>query len=110
MSELVQRLATGRHQVEVSLRPQKTIGALKECLDRGYVHVKFTETRGGTELGIALDRERSRLNEADFDAATGSVTLVGRLSLDFVPVTCVADIDLATLAGHGHLEIESAAV
>jgi hypothetical protein len=105
MSDLVTQLANGRHPIEVSLRPNRTVAALKECLDRGYVHVKFTGTRGGTELGVPVDRERSRLNEADLDAGSGSLTIVGRLSLDFVPVTCVATIDVATLTGAGHLEL-----
>ena len=50
MDELVARLSAGDHPVEASLRPEKTIKALKECIDRGYVHIKFTETEGGTEL------------------------------------------------------------
>ena len=59
MDELVARLSAGDHPVEASLRPEKTIKALKECIDRGYVHIKFTETEGGTELGLKLDRQVS---------------------------------------------------
>jgi hypothetical protein len=105
MSELVKNLTTGTHRVEVALRPTRTVTALKECVDRGWVQVKFTETRGGTELGVPLDPERTQLSEADFAHGTGSITIVGRLSLDWVPLTCVATIDLSTLNGTGHLEI-----
>jgi len=105
MSELVKRLAEGSHPVEASLRPNRTVRALKECLDRGYVHVKFTGTRGGTELGVAVDRQRTATTGADFESGSGRVTIIGNLSLDFVPVTCVAEIDLATLSGTGHLEV-----
>ncbi|UCE20075.1 MAG: MbtH family NRPS accessory protein [Gemmatimonadota bacterium] len=103
---LVQRLSKGDHPVEASLRPEKTVHAFKESIDRGYVHIKFTGTRGGTELGFRLDAEATDLGQADFDTHTGSVHLVGSLTLDYVKVRCVADVDLSTLAGKGHLEIE----
>lgn len=105
MSDLVQRLSSGRHPVEVSLRPERTTKALKDCLDRGFVHIKFVNTRGGTELGMPVDRALSDLSGADAEYATGHVTIVGALKLDFVKVRCVADIDLPALAGEGHLEV-----
>ena len=103
MDELVARLSAGDHAVEASLRPEKTIKELKECIDRGYVHIKFTETEGGTELGLKLDRQVSDLSKADFDTETGNVHLVGNLTLNYVKAQCVADIDLKTLEGKGYL-------
>ena len=100
---LVDRLSKGRHPVESSLRPAKTAQALKERIDLGYVHIKFTETRGGTELGVRLDREATDLSRADFENQTGAVHLEGELTLDYVKVRCIADIDLQTLNGQGHL-------
>lgn len=102
MSELVQKLSNVEQPVEISLRPERNIKVLKECIDRGYVHVKFTETKGGTELGIRLDRDASNLN-ADFDKGVGKITLVGGLTLDYVKVQCVAEIDLSSLSGKGRL-------
>ena len=104
MSDLVQRLSEGRHPVEISLRPERTVTAFKEALDRGYVHVKFTGTRGGTELGVPVDRERTDTSAADFEQGTGSATVAGELTLDYVKVLCVATVDLATLSGEGHLQ------
>ena len=104
MNDLVRRLSEGRHPVEISIRPERSVKALKECVDRGYVHVKFTNTRGGTELGVPLDRTRTDLRGADFEQGAGRITLVGALSLDYVKVRCVAEIDLASLAGQGQLE------
>jgi hypothetical protein len=104
MNELVQRLSQGDHPVEASLRPEKTVAALKESIDREYVHIKFTNTQGGTDLGVRLDREASNFNTADFEQQKGKVHLVGNLTLNYVKVRCVADIDLETLAGVGHLE------
>jgi len=66
--------------------------------------VKFTETKGGTELGFKVDKEASDLNAANFDERTGTVRVVGGLTLDHVKVRCVAEIDLKTLEGQGHLE------
>ena len=103
--DLVGTLCKGDHPVEVSLHPEKTVEAFKECIDRGYVPIKFTDTRGGTELGIRPDLGVSDLRRADFEKRLGKVRLVGVLTLNFVKVRCVAEIDLATLAGQGHLEV-----
>lgn len=102
-NELVNRLSEGDHAVEASLRPEKTVQILKERIDMGHVHIKFTETRGGTELGVRLDRDACDLSKADFDAGQGTVHLEGTLTLNYVPVRCIADIDLASLEGKGHL-------
>ena len=103
--DLVPRLSEGDHVVEVGLRGEnRSCKALKEVIDRGYVHIKFTETRGGTELGVRLDQGATDLSQADFDNASGIAHLVGNLTLNYVKVQCVADIDLQTLSGKGHLE------
>ncbi|NMG08633.1 MbtH domain protein [Brasilonema sp. UFV-L1] len=104
MNELVQRLSQGEHPVEASLRPEKTAAALKESIERGYVHIKFMNTRGGTDLGVRLDPEASNFSKADFENKKGQAHIVGNLSLNYVKVRCIADIDLATLEGKGHLE------
>lgn len=101
MNELVQRLSEGSHKLAADR--YKTAADLKERIDRGFVLVKFTGTRGGTELGMQLDPAETRTDGADFVAGTGRVRLVGELTLNYVKVRCVADLDLATLAGEGHL-------
>ncbi len=103
MNELVQRL-TKDQPVVASLRPEPTLEAFKAAIDRGYVHVLFTETRGGTELGVRLDPAHSDLSGADFEHRTGSVKVGGELILDYTRVRCHATIDLATLRGTGRLE------
>lgn len=104
MNDLVQRLTEEQHVI-ASLRPEATVQAFKEALDRRYVHIKFTQTRGGTELGVPLDEQASDLAGADFDNATGTVKVVGDLTLDYVKVRMHAAIDLATLEGKGRLEV-----
>ncbi|MBE9216530.1 MbtH domain protein [Plectonema cf. radiosum LEGE 06105] len=105
MNELVQKLSQGSHPVEASIKPEKTVTAFKESIDRGYIHIKFTNTQGGTELGIKFDRDASDLSAANFEQKTGIVHVVGNLTLNYVPVKCIADIELETLTGKGHLEI-----
>jgi len=104
MNELVQRLLEKEHAIEASLRPEKTVTAFKECIDRGYVQIKFTNTKGGTDLGARLDPQASNFDKADFENQKGLVHIVGNLTLNYVKVKCIADIDLATLNGQGYLE------
>jgi hypothetical protein len=96
---------TEEQHVVASLRPEATVQAFKEALDRRYVHIKFTETRGGTELGVPLDEAASDLTGADFENGRGSVRVVGELTLDYVKVRLHATVDLATLEGTGRLEV-----
>lgn len=100
---LVDRLCEGDHPVEVGLRPERTVTLFKEAIDRNYVHIKFTNTRGGTELGVRLDHEACDFSEADFENGTGKVHVEGGLTLDYVKVRLIADIDLPSLEGKGHL-------
>lgn len=100
---LVDKLCEGDHPVEVGLRPERTTKLFKEAIDRNYIHIKFTKTKGGTELGFRLNPDTSDLSAADFENGKGTVHVEGVLTLDYVPLKCVADIDLSTLAGKGHL-------
>ncbi|WP_328497870.1 hypothetical protein OHS59_38070 [Streptomyces sp. NBC_00414] len=104
MDELTQRLSD-EQPVAVG-GPKPTLEELRVRLeDIGTVFVKFTETRGGTDLGIRLDREASDFAGADFDEGIGTVHVEGTLVLNDDPVRCVADIDLATLRGTGRLVV-----
>jgi hypothetical protein len=104
MSNLVQKLSQGEHPVEITGRPHRNLQAIKECLQRNFIHVRFTDTQGGTELGIRLDQNASELN-ADFDQGKGKIKLVGNLTLDYQKVQVVALIDLASFKGEGHLAL-----
>lgn len=100
---LVDRLCEGDHPVEVGLRPEKTVKLFKDAIDRNYVHIKYTQTKGGTELGVRLDREACDFSQADFENGSGKVHIEGGLTLDYIEVKCIADIDLSTLTGQGRL-------
>lgn len=100
---LVERLCEGRHAVEITLRPEKNVQRFKETLNRDHVPVKFTETKGGSEFGIKLDKAACDFSNVDLDNGWGTAHLEGRLSIDFVPVKCVVDIDLPSFEGSGCL-------
>ena len=107
---LVDRLCLGDHKIVVSQRPEPSVKALQEAIDKGYVRVKFTETKGGTELGFKVDPNALDLSGANFDKGTGKVKVVGNLTLDYVKVRCIAYLNLTTLDGVGNLEkVEEAA-
>jgi hypothetical protein len=98
LSDLVKRL-TKEQDIEY-VRPEKTAKAIKECIDREYVHLMFKAT--GTELGVQLFRPECSL-DADYENAKGKIHLVGGLTLNYDKVKCVADIDLSICEGKGFL-------
>lgn len=105
MNELTERLTVEQPIIMGGANP--TVEELRERTgEMGYVLVKFTQTRGGTELGFPLDRGATDLSGANFDESTGTVHVEGHLILNDDPVRCIAEIDLATLKGTGRLKLE----
>jgi uncharacterized protein YbdZ (MbtH family) len=98
LPDLVTRLSTGIHRV--SATRYKSTDDFRQTVTQGFVLVKFTGTRGGTELGFKIDKEKSTL---DFEDPSKKVRLVGRLTLNGVPVECTAEIDPETREGTGAL-------
>jgi hypothetical protein len=108
VNELTERLTVEQPIVMGGMAP-----TLEELRNRtgemGYVLVKFTETRGGTELSFPLDRDATDLSAANFDEGTGTAHVEGNLILNDDPVRCIAEIDLGTLKGTGRLALEEKA-
>jgi hypothetical protein len=108
MNDLTERLTVEQPIIMGGANP--TANELRERTgELGYVLVKFTETRGGTELGFPLDRGTTDISGANFDEGTGTAHIEGHLILNDDPVRCIADIDLATLRGTGRLKLEEKA-
>ncbi|WP_207229377.1 hypothetical protein [Ktedonosporobacter rubrisoli] len=58
MDELVSRLSQGVHPVTVG-GPRPSLQEFEQRINEmGYVFIKFTGTRGGTDLGVRVDREQ----------------------------------------------------
>lgn len=105
MDELVQRLSQGDHPVTVG-GPKPTLSEFRKRVeDMGYAFIKFTDTQGGTDLGVRVDKSATNVRQGDFDQATGSVHIEGTLTLNYAKVRCVANINLKTLNGTGHLVV-----
>jgi hypothetical protein len=108
MTDLPERLSQGNTKVAFRARRGDARTELREAIDRGYVHVLFTETQGGTEVGFSLDEAQSDLTGAQWERGEGTIRLAGDLKLDGVPLRCVAEIDLASAEGTGRLEVREA--
>lgn len=105
MDELVERLSQGDHPVVVG-GPNPSLEEFRKRIeDMGYVFIKFTETRGGTDLGVRVDKSAVNVSQASFEQATGIAHVEGTLTLNYVKVRCIADIQLESLKGTGHLVI-----
>ena len=55
-------------------------------------------------------KEVEHNRKANFETQTGEVHLVGNLTLNYEKLRCIADLDLQTLSGQGHLELIEEAV
>ena len=105
MNALVQKLSEGEHPVTLG-GPRPSLDVFRQRLENpGYVFIKFTDTQGGTDLGVRVDQEATDVSRANFAESTGIVHVEGTLILNYVRVRCYADIDLQTLNGTGHLTI-----
>ncbi len=105
MDELVERLCAEGRNVIVG-GPSPSAGELQRRItEMGYVFITFSDSRGGTNLGVRVDEAATDLRRADFANASGSVHIEGTLTLNYVKVRCVADIDLASLSGTGRLKV-----
>ncbi len=62
---LVKKLSEGVYPVTAS-ELHKSAEELRQGIEKGYLYVKFTDTKRGTEFGIRLDREVTELSQADF--------------------------------------------
>jgi hypothetical protein len=54
-------------------------------------------------LGVSIDSEACDFSKANFENGSGTVHIEGGLTLDYVKVKCIADIELESLEGRGHL-------
>lgn len=103
MKSLVDRLSEGDGPVRFDTGDEPLTSVRRRIEELGHTAITFTETAGGTTLAIRVDPEATSLAGADFEAGTGSAHVEGTLVLDYVPVRCVATIDLATRTGTGRL-------
>ena len=75
INKLVQRLSEGKHEVVIGHRDEP-YEEIKERIEDGYIHIKFTQTRGGTELGINVDLNSTNVKDLDFTKGEGLLNIV----------------------------------
>lgn len=103
MDELVARLSQGQHKVIIGSR-NESYEEIKERINKGFFHVKFTETKGGTELGITIDHEKTNINTIDI--TQGLLHIEGTTNLNYEDVRLIADIQMTDKSGYGYLTLE----
>jgi hypothetical protein len=103
--ELVELLAQGVHAIEIVVWPSKNVEALRQAIERRYVHVRFLNTRGGTQIGVRVDEKLSDCQQSDFAGTSGEVRLVGNATLNYVNVRCETLVRLPSLQGEGYLTV-----
>lgn len=104
MDRLVKQLSEGQHPIEFEPRSEKYDEIKERLVEMKFVFVKFINTMGGTELGINIDDDLTKLKNADFVNGEGNIHVVGTCELNYHKVRCVADIDLKTKKGTAYLE------
>lgn len=105
MDRLVKQLSEGKHSVEFEPRTEDYTELKERLLEMKFVFVKFTDTIGGTEVGINVDDDLTDLKEADFEKGKGKIHVVGICELNYHKVRCIADVDLKTKKGIAYLEV-----
>jgi uncharacterized protein YbdZ (MbtH family) len=98
--DVVTYLSQGDHPVQV------TAGSAEQFLERiksGYVKIKFTDTRGGTEVGVNLDA--GARDAVGVEQQNGKVHIASDLTLNYRRVHLTADVALETLKGVGRLQL-----
>ena len=105
INELVQRLSKGKHEVILE-DGNESYEDIKNRIENGFVHVKFTKTIGtGTEIGINVDLNSTNIKDVDFNKKSGTLHIEGTTNLNYDPVRCIADINLVNKKGKGFLKV-----
>jgi hypothetical protein len=104
INELVDRLSKGEHEVTIG-HENESNEDIKKRIENGFIHVKFVNTKGGTELGINLDLEKTKLDEFDSAIKSGVFHIEGTTNLNYVQTRCIVDINLSSRNGKGRLEV-----
>jgi uncharacterized protein YbdZ (MbtH family) len=100
--DLIAFLSDGDHPLQATAQ---SVEHFLERVKSGYVNIKFTDTRGGTEIGVRLDSAASDTTGADIEGYKGNVRIAGNLTLNYQPVRLVAEVALETLIGSGRLQL-----
>lgn len=103
INELVKKLSENKHEVTIGHRNESD-EEIKKRIEDGYIHIKFTQTNGGTELGINIDSNNTNVKELDFNKKGMILHIEGTTRLNYNTVRCIAEINLTSRKGEGYLQ------
>ncbi|MEA5522336.1 hypothetical protein [Limnoraphis robusta] len=103
MDDLVKRLLN-KQPINFESRSHSMQEIKQRLIDMKFVFITFTQTNGGTELGINVDSDLTDISNADFDKQEGIIRVSGTCKLNYQKVRCIAEINLSTKQGTGYLE------
>lgn len=90
----------------VTVKPtNRNFQEFKESLARHYVHLTFTDTRGGTTVAVRLIPEKVNVEGENILQETGTVHFEGSFILDYSRMKCIAAINLKTFEGVCQVEV-----
>lgn len=103
---LVEKLINTKHSVVIGYRNESDV-ELAESLKDHYIHIKFSNTQGETELGISIDPNLSNIDEFLDHPNQGIFHIAGRTILDSEPILCTAQIDKKTRKGTADVQLDT---
>ncbi len=105
MDDLVRKLSAGKHPVLIQMAESESLSDLAYDLAKGYCHISFPDTQGGTELKIPVDAGASEFSRERILEGHASIHLEGDLSLNFEKVRFIGDFSVPGLTGEGCLQV-----
>ena len=105
MDKLVKFLIDGKHSVVIEPRITDYGELEQRLIELGFIFVKFTDTVGGTELGLNLIKNKTNIENADFTNGRGTIDISGTCELNYHHIRCNAIINLETKSGKASVEL-----
>jgi len=103
MDKLLHFLSQGDHPVKVILKPKETLDEFISCMERGFLNVLFSDTQGGTEVGIVISQ--SSLEYGDIDQSTQNISIQGECGLNFNKIKISMELSLTDYTGLAQVRI-----
>jgi hypothetical protein len=106
LKTLVEKLISTKHSVVIGYRNESD-EELAESLKDRYIHIKFPNTQGETELGISIDPNLSNIDEFLDHPDQGTLHIAGRTVLDSQPILCSVQINKKTREGIADVQLDT---
>lgn len=102
MDTLVAFLMSKQQPVKAVLKPDETLDEFVACMNRKFVNLVFTDTKGSTEIGITLTE--STLKADEIDDSTETIILQGKCGLNFEKIKVKVELSLKDFTGFAEVK------